>query len=79
MFTTDFISTLQCFGYKIEKPVGLKIIEQKRIPKVDRRIGKMPVFNIARVHEIGFITKEQRKTMTEPFERAVERNLGIRK
>ncbi len=79
LFTTDFITILQCFGYKIEKPEDLKIIEQKRIPKVDGRIGKKPKFDIERVHQIGFVSKRERKERDAIIERAVMRDLGIKK
>jgi hypothetical protein len=33
LFVADFIATLECFGYKIEKPSDMKIIEEKRSVK----------------------------------------------
>jgi len=75
LFTTDFIATLQDFGYKIEKPADLKVIWKKRIPKVDRRKGKMPVWNITRVHEPGFVSKRQRKEWGDSFAQMAERDL----
>ena len=78
LFTTDFITLMQCFGYKIEKPASLKVIEKKRAPKVDRRKRKTPKFNIEIVNELGFITKRQHKEMDDRMGRAAEKDLGIK-
>jgi ParB family chromosome partitioning protein len=76
LFTSDFIALMQCFGYKIDRPASLKVIEQKRIHKVDRRKGKMPKFSIEKVHEPDFITKRERKERDDRIARAGERDLS---
>jgi len=75
LVATDFINIMRLFGYKIEKPFDLKVIEQKRIPKVDRRKYNMPIFNISRVNEPGFISNKEHKERDDYYGRMAERDL----
>lgn len=76
LLVDDFIAVLKCFGYKILTPCTLKVIKEERVVKVkQKRPVPLPHCNISRVHEIGFISKAQRREMDRRWERAVERDM----
>ncbi|MCK9390824.1 MAG: ParB N-terminal domain-containing protein [Syntrophales bacterium] len=74
LFVCDFIATLECFGYKIEKPSDLNIIEEKRIVPVKKK-RPSPTWSIAMVNEPGFMSKAERREMDRKLALDAERFL----
>ncbi len=73
LFVSDFIEVLRLFGYKILTPSSLKVINEERVVRIKKkRPVPPPHANIARVHEVGFISKADRREMDSRWERIVE-------
>ena len=72
LFVNDFIALLECLDYKIEKPANIKIIKEirKEAPPKEKR---MPRWNISQVHEIGFVSKAERRAKQEASDKRFEK------
>lgn len=76
LFVSDFIAMLKIFGYKIEKPSNIKIIEEKRVvPVKKKRPAPLPHYSAARFNEPGFRSKTEIKRMEDRIERDAKEHM----
>jgi hypothetical protein len=72
-FVDDLQSVLELFGFEVKKPENLlPTVRMEKKPKPKRRGYGGPRFNIAKVHEAGFVSKAemdmQEKHWSEKYE-----------
>ncbi|HAJ27072.1 MAG TPA: hypothetical protein DCG53_07485 [Syntrophus sp. (in: bacteria)] len=75
LFVCDFIATLRCFGYKIEKPSDLNVIEEKRVVPVKKK-RPSPTWSIAGANEPDFKSKAEHKEIDKRMAHAAERDMA---
>lgn len=76
LYVRDFIAMLQCFGYTIEKPSDLKVIEEKRVvPVKKKRLAPLLQNSAARFNEIGFVSNAEHEEMDRKMANAAERDM----
>lgn len=75
-FVTDFILMLKCLGYKILTPCTLNVVNKERVVLVKKKRPIPPPHrNISRVHEAGFVSKEEHREMELRGKRAAEQDM----